>query len=436
MPEPRIDPFDALRAPIIPMAPNPRFAADLRNRLRAVLAPTTKEPGMNTNLTTRPRNGRHHGDVSYITLGLPDLARGRAFYGAVLGWRFSPGSSEHGAQVDDTVPMIGLWEGEQPAGGRVHGAVLGFRVDDIEAAVGAVRAHGGTVGDPHPEPYAMAAEGHDDQGIPFYLHEMPSAGDSVAADGEFHNGDVEGDVSYLTMVVPDLAAAQAFYGGVFGWTFNVGRAGGAQVTGVAPQIGMTTEPEAGPATPGTIMCYRVDDIEAAVRRVQDAGGRSGQQWHGPTAWSPCAPTTRGLRSTLHQILRPSSLCEIRTLTSCPRPGDSVWRCRHAPLAALPPAGRWSSSAFTSNRRNVTRSDSLSPPRISSSMLPCATSARSNASSPASVMSTRWRRRSAGSRRRSTNSRSSRSLSTSTPVLESMDKSSVIPCCDTPGWSRR
>ena len=47
-------------------------------------------------------------------------------------------------------------------------------------------------------------------------------------------GDDEHDVSYLTMVVPDLDAALAFYGGVFGWTCNMGSVGGAQVTGVAP----------------------------------------------------------------------------------------------------------------------------------------------------------------------------------------------------------
>jgi predicted enzyme related to lactoylglutathione lyase len=236
-----------------------------------------------THLTTRPRNGRRHGDVSYVTLGLPDLARGRAFYGSVLGWHFSPGSSEHGAQVDDVVPMTGLWgEVGQPAGGRVHGAVLGFRVDDIAAAVAAVRAHGGTVSDPQREPYGMAAEGRDDQGINFYLHEMPSgpgdatSDDGASDDGEPLNGDVEGDVSYLTMVVPDLDAARAFYGGVFGWTIDRGSgdSGGAQVSGVSPQMGMTTQPEGGPAVPGVILCYRVEVIAAAVERVRAAGGRA------------------------------------------------------------------------------------------------------------------------------------------------------------------
>lgn len=303
MPEPQTDPLDALRAPITPLAPDPAFAADLRDRLvRAVLAPNPTEHFMSTTMTNRPRNGLRHGDVSYITLGLPDLARGRAFYSAVLGWHFSPGSSEHGEQVDDIVPMIGLWDGEQPAGEQVHGAVLGFRVDDIAAAVAAVRAHGGTVSNPHPEPYATAAEGNDDQGIPFYLHEMPSAPDDAPPiDSEYHNGQVEGDVSYLTMVVPDLDAAHAFYGAVFGWTFNVGRAGGAQVTGVAPQIGMTTQPQAGPATPGVILCYRVNDIAAAVQRVRDAGGQPREVAQRPYALESLCTDDQGTPFYLHQF---------------------------------------------------------------------------------------------------------------------------------------
>jgi predicted enzyme related to lactoylglutathione lyase len=276
MPDPRTDPLEALLAPVAPLNPDPAFAVALRQRLaRAVDASNQKELLMDKKMSTRPRNGLRHGDVSYITLGLPDVTRGRAFYGSVLGWRFSPGSSEYGAQVDVIVPMMGLWGGEQPAGGRVHGAVLGFQVDDIASSVAAVRAQGGTISDPHREPYALAAEGQDDQGIPFYLHQMPGSGGESARSGEFHNGDFEGDVSCLTMVVPDLGTATTFYGGVFGWTFNVGRAGGAQVDGVAPQMGMTTELAAGPSTAGVILCYRVDDIEAAGRRVAEAGGQAG-----------------------------------------------------------------------------------------------------------------------------------------------------------------
>jgi predicted enzyme related to lactoylglutathione lyase len=303
MPDRRPDPLDALRAPIIPLAPDPAFAARLRRRLVEVTpAAAEKERQMRTDITARPRNGFRHGDVSYITLGLPDLARGRAFYGAVLGWRFSPGSSEHGARVDEIVPMTGLWDGEQPAGGREHGAVLAFRVDDIAAAVAAVRSRGGTVSDPHREPYAMAAEGHDNQGIPFFLHEMPAPDPAgLPGEDEFSNGDVEGDVSYLTMVVPDIEAAQAFYGAVFGWRFNIGRAGGAQVSGIAPQMGMTTRPEAGPAEPGVILCYRVDDLAATLVRVRAGGGEAAEIVQRPYGLESRCTDDQGTPFYLHQF---------------------------------------------------------------------------------------------------------------------------------------
>jgi predicted enzyme related to lactoylglutathione lyase len=297
------DPLDALRSPVIPKDPDPTFAASLRDRLvRAIFAPAREEPLMEAQLSSRPRNGVRHGDVSYITLGLPDVARGRAFYGSVLGWRFGPSHDDHGAQVDAVVPMIGLWDGDRPGGGRLHGAVLGFRVDEIATAVEAVRAHGGLITDPHQEPYAMAAEGQDDQGIPFYLHEMPSEAARTASSSlEPWNGELEGDVSYLTMVVPDVEAAYAFYGGVFGWTFNSGRAGGAQVSGVAPQMGMTTHPEAGPATPGVILCYRVDDIAAALQRVRDAGGQPGAIRQRPYALESLCADDQGTPFYLHQL---------------------------------------------------------------------------------------------------------------------------------------
>jgi uncharacterized protein len=303
MPDLRPDPLDALLSPITPVAPDPTFAAHLRQRLEHEVLPNqTKGQLMHTELTNRPRNGLHHGDVSYITLGLPDLERGKAFYGAVLGWRFSPGNSDHGAQVDNIVPMVGLWAGEQPDGGRVHGAVLGYRVDDVAEAVAAVRAHGGTASEPHREPYALATEGHDDQGVPFYLHEMPSDGDRLGAtDAAPSNGEVEGDVSYLTVVIPDIDTAHAFYGGVLGWTFTSGGADGAQVSGVAPQMGMTTHLRAEPVTPGVILCYRVDDIGAAVERVRAAGGMANEAEGRPYGMESFCHDDQGTPFYLHQL---------------------------------------------------------------------------------------------------------------------------------------
>ena len=118
---------------------------------------------------------------------------------------------------------------------------------------------------------------------------------------EFHNGDVEGDVSYLTMVVPNLSAAHTFYRGVFGWAFNIGRSGSAQVTGVAPQVGMTTKPAAGPATPGVILCYLVNDITAAIERVRDAGGQARQVAHRPYGLESLCADDQGTPFYLHQL---------------------------------------------------------------------------------------------------------------------------------------
>lgn len=66
----------------------------------------------------------------------------------MLGWQFIPGSRADAVHIDDIVPMSGLW-----AGGPAAGAILAFRMDDINAA------------------------GQDDQGLPFYLHELPAMDD-------------------------------------------------------------------------------------------------------------------------------------------------------------------------------------------------------------------------------------------------------------------
>jgi predicted enzyme related to lactoylglutathione lyase len=295
------DPFDALRLPERRVQPDPEFGARLRARLaRALLTPTEVEPTMTPDILSRSefRNGVRHGDVSYVTLGLPDLDRGRAFYAAVLGWSFSPGSDPTmGAQVDDIAPMTGLWAGPQPDGQRVHGAVLGYRVDDLDVAVAAVRAAGGTISEPHQEPYGLAAEGLDDQGIPFYLHEIPGRLTGSAP----MNGSMEGDLSYITLLVPDLEKMRTFYEAVLGWTYNVGHAGGTQVNGTTPQIGAGTTAKGAHSAPGAVLGYRVDEIEAAVERVRAAGGTASAVETRPYGLESLASDDQGTPFYLHQL---------------------------------------------------------------------------------------------------------------------------------------
>lgn len=115
-----------------------------------------------------PANGTRAGDLAYVTIEVVDGARARAFYGEVLGWRFLPGTAPDGWQVDGVAPMTGLSGGHERAT-----TVPMYRVDDVRAAVDAVRAAGGTTTDPERQPYGVTASCTDDQGTRFFLGQLP-----------------------------------------------------------------------------------------------------------------------------------------------------------------------------------------------------------------------------------------------------------------------
>lgn len=128
-------------------------------------APATEASAAQTSPAEAPAaRPARHGDVAYLTLAVRDAERAKAFYGAVLGWRYAPGTVEEGWQVQGPEPAVGLW------GGRERPEVqLCYRVDDVAAAVRAVRDHGGQAADPDPKPYGLLADCVDDQGVTFQL---------------------------------------------------------------------------------------------------------------------------------------------------------------------------------------------------------------------------------------------------------------------------
>jgi uncharacterized glyoxalase superfamily protein PhnB len=105
-----------------------------------------------------------HGDLAYLTHAVADSARARAFYGAVLGWRFRPGSVEDGWQIEGTSPPAGLH-----GGAARPGLEPVYQVDDLPAALRAVRERGGRADEPQPQPYGLLANCTDDQGSRFAL---------------------------------------------------------------------------------------------------------------------------------------------------------------------------------------------------------------------------------------------------------------------------
>ncbi|HEX6468982.1 MAG TPA: VOC family protein [Streptosporangiaceae bacterium] len=112
-----------------------------------------------------------HGEICYLTIEVPDSARARAFFGAVLGWEFAPGNVPDGWQAriggQEVHYMTGMHGGhDRPA------VVPMYSVADIGAAVARVRAAGGTATEPDRQPYGITAECVDDQGGRFYLGEL------------------------------------------------------------------------------------------------------------------------------------------------------------------------------------------------------------------------------------------------------------------------
>ena len=127
--------------------------------------PAAGQPGP---AAAAPAAAPHDGDLAYITFEVVDSRRARDFYGAVLGWRFTPGRVADGWQVEGTTPMAGL------VGGHAEATTVPmWRVADLREAVGRVRAAGGTATEPRQEPYGLTADCTDDQGSRFYLGQFP-----------------------------------------------------------------------------------------------------------------------------------------------------------------------------------------------------------------------------------------------------------------------
>ncbi len=202
----------------------------------------------------QPTAGRH-GDVGHMSLLVPDLDRAQSFYGAVLGWTFAAADRSDGRRVVGVTPPTTLL-----GGGDRRTLVLAWQVDDIAAAAAHVRDLGGAATDPVERPYGAQSECTDDQGMDFHLWQPPAGTPARTA---------ESDVAYLTLSVPDSARFRAFFGPLLGWTFAPGRvADGWSIEGSAPMAGLV----GGAPRPSSAPMYRVDDVEAAVRRVRDAGG--------------------------------------------------------------------------------------------------------------------------------------------------------------------
>jgi predicted enzyme related to lactoylglutathione lyase len=104
------------------------------------------------------------GDLYYFVLPVTDDAKGKRFYGELLGWEFTEGNHPRGWNIVNVEPpggMFGMGESQRP--------IVYFRVPDIEAAVDKVREAGGTAGEIEPNQAGWHVSCRDDQGLAFSL---------------------------------------------------------------------------------------------------------------------------------------------------------------------------------------------------------------------------------------------------------------------------
>jgi predicted enzyme related to lactoylglutathione lyase len=226
---------------------------------RWIITAETSEPTGRDDVVLR------HGDIGYVSLWVPDVARATRFFGAVLDWTFEGSGQERGRRVVGHGLHHGLW-------GEVAEPTLFccYAVEDVDAAVERIRGAGGSASEPREEPYGRLAEATDPEGARFAVFTPPggtSDGPPTAPPARLPVR--QGDVVYVTMEVTDSARTRAFYGDVLGWVASPGRvADGWNVDGVTPMVGIA----GGRPRARCLPLYQVDDVDAAVARVRAAGG--------------------------------------------------------------------------------------------------------------------------------------------------------------------
>ncbi|GGB78046.1 VOC family protein [Knoellia flava] len=216
------------------------------------------------------------GSPCWVEITVGDLERSQAFYAAVLGWAF-----------EDSGPDYGHYRNALVAGRRVAGMspplegvedwpkvwTTYLATDDVEVTAERASAAGAQV---VMEPMDIAAFGR------VGLWVDPGGAAFGGWEALEHNGfgihDEHGAVSWVDLVTPDLRAAKTFYRSVFGLSFEdlsvpgIGYATFTPAGAAWPAGGVGDQVDGDVAGPRWCVTFAVDDVDAAVQRVLDAGG--------------------------------------------------------------------------------------------------------------------------------------------------------------------
>jgi uncharacterized protein len=207
----------------------------------------------------------------WVDLGSTDVEAALQLYGAVLGWGFERQGEEYGGYVmcringGDAAGIGPVQEGAPPAW------TVYFASDDADATAKAVIDAGGRV---LAEPFDVMALGRmfvaaDPGGAAFGVWQ---AGESIGAS----HVNEPGGLTWEDLSVPDPDAARAFYGTVFGFSYD-------ELDGAPRGYQLFRRPDepwplggmgglAEGAYPSWLPYFCVHDTDAAVAAAQQNGG--------------------------------------------------------------------------------------------------------------------------------------------------------------------
>jgi uncharacterized glyoxalase superfamily protein PhnB/predicted enzyme related to lactoylglutathione lyase len=296
------DPFENLREPNAPLAPRAAFAAELRQRLSARLGVTDqgRPPVPEIREYTPARYTSLH-----PMLSCPRAAEALQWYVDVFDavlleppYMMDDGRLGHAElRVGNTVfsiadewPELGL---EGPSG--TNSVSLMLYVPDARATWERAVAHG-AVAEREPEEAYGALRGsvRDPFGHRWNVGTASEPDDVPTEDIPSRR---QGDVGYITLMVPDGERARAFYSGLFGWDIRDGSVpGGYHIESVTPPAGIAGDDPT--VEPSTRLYFRVDDIETAAAKVRELGGEVLSVQNYPSGGNAECRDDQGLRFDL------------------------------------------------------------------------------------------------------------------------------------------
>lgn len=211
------------------------------------------------------------GTFCWVDLGTPDLAAARGFYEGLLGWSVEPVETP-----DEGTYLIARVDGKDVAGlhehdtGTAHGWDSYIAVEDLDAALGRVGELGGDPGE--------GARDIPGSGRTAAITDGGGARVCLWQDTGFPGARLVNDTGTWTwndLSTRDPAAAEAFYAGLFGWSFR-------QLAPAYTSIsmgddlligGMRTMDQGPPGpAPSWMPYFVVAEADEAGRRIPELGG--------------------------------------------------------------------------------------------------------------------------------------------------------------------